>query len=421
MLFGIWRAATSLAAPLVRRYLDERRRTGREHPERWPERLGIDPSVRPDGPLVWIHAASVGESVSILPLLDRLQSLRPDLTLLLTTGTVTAATLMAERLPKGVLHRFAPVDLPKAVDRFLDRWRPDLALVVESELWPNLFAALERRGIALVVVNGRLGKSAFARWSWAKPIARRVLRPVRLVLAQTPEDARRYQALGAREVACPGNLKHAAAPLPVDEQRLDELRAVLGPRPVWLAASTHAGEEAVVARVHLALATAIPDLITIVIPRQPRRGAEIQTSLTGTGLVVVQRSAGSALPDHGIYLADTLGELGLFYRLCPVVFVGGSLVRHGGQNPLEPARLGCAVLFGPHVWNFTDIADGLIRSGAACEVVDDTALAEAVARLLADPVEATAMGEAAAAFARDQAGVLQHILEALVPLLPARR
>ena len=213
MLLAAWRVATRLSAPLVRRYLAKRLEGGREHATRWPERLGYDPSIRPTGPLVWLHAVSVGEALSILPLVEGLQKRWPTTALLVTTGTVASAVFMEQRLPKDVLHRFAPVDLPDVVDRFLDRWRPDLVLFVESELWPNTIGALERRNVPLVLVNGRLGLSAFRRWRWAKPVARRLLRPVKLVLAQSHVDAERFGLLGAANVRLPGNLKHAAPPL----------------------------------------------------------------------------------------------------------------------------------------------------------------------------------------------------------------
>jgi 3-deoxy-D-manno-octulosonic-acid transferase len=422
MLLTCWRVATSLAAPLVRGHLERRRGRGKEHPERWPERLGQDDSIRPDGPLVWIHAASVGESLSILPLLDGLLQLRPDLRFLVTTGTVTSAALMAKRLPDGVLHRFAPVDLPDVVARFLERWRPDLAMMVESELWPNMLSMLAERRTPTVLVNARMSVRSFRRWRWAGQSIARLLASFRLILAQSQQDAARLVALGAGRVVTPGNLKYAAPPLPAAPADLAAMQAALAGRPAWLAASTHEGEEVAAAEVHRALIGAFPSLLTVIAPRHPNRGADIAQALRKLGCRVAQRSRGEPMPaGQGIYLADTLGELGLLYRACPLVFVGGSLVRHGGQNPLEPARLGCAVLLGPHAWNFDEIARGLLAGSGAVQVENEAALAEQVGRLLADPPAAAQLGKAAARFAADRAGVLERMLDALLPILPARR
>jgi 3-deoxy-D-manno-octulosonic-acid transferase len=419
MLLDVWRLATRMAAPLVRGHLQQRRRRGKEHPERWPERLAIDDTQRPAGRLVWLHAASVGESLSILPLLDGLIQQRPDLRFLVTTGTVTSAALMARRLPDGVLHRFAPVDLPDVVERFLDRWRPDLAMMVESELWPNILATLARRAVPTVLVNARMSERSFRRWRLAGGSIAALLSSFRLVLAQSQADAGRLTALGAARVVTPGNLKYAAPPLPADGDELTALRAALAGRPTWLAASTHDDEELAAGQVHRALQGSFPDLVTIVVPRHPERGQAIAQSLAGAGLRVAQRSARQPPQAGMIYLADTLGELGLFYRACPLVFVGGSLVRHGGQNPLEPARLGCAVLLGPHVWNFDEIARGMIAGGAAIQVDSEAALAEQVGRLLADPARVETIGRAACRFAEERAGVLERMLAALAPVLPA--
>ncbi|HWL69870.1 MAG TPA: 3-deoxy-D-manno-octulosonic acid transferase [Geminicoccus sp.] len=418
MLLDVWRLATRIAAPLVRVHLQRRRRRGKEHPERWPERLAVDATRRPPGRLVWLHAASVGESLSILPLLDGLIQQRPDLRFLVTTGTVTSAALMAKRLPDGVLHRFAPVDLPDVVERFLDRWRPDLAMMVESELWPNILATLARRAVPTVLVNARMSERSFRRWRLAGSSIAALLGSFRLVLAQSQADAGRLTALGAGRVVTPGNLKYAAPPLPADEDELAALRTALDGRPAWLAASTHDGEELAAGQVHRALKSSFPDLVTVVVPRHPDRGQAIAQSLVSAGLPVAQRSAGQPPRAGAVYVADTLGELGLFYRACPLVFVGGSLVRHGGQNPLEPARLGCAVLLGPHVWNFDEIARGMIAGGAAVQVENEAALAEQVGRLLANPDRVEAVGQTACRFAEERAGVLERMLAALAPVLP---
>jgi 3-deoxy-D-manno-octulosonic-acid transferase len=415
MTAALYRAGTELLGPAIELWLRRRLARGKEDPARLPERLGRPGRERPPGRLVWLHGASVGEAMSVLPLIDRLLAARDDVSVLLTTGTVTSARLMAERLPRRAFHQFAPVDRPSAVRRFLDHWRPDLALWVESELWPNLVAETARSGAAMALVNARLSERSYRRWRRLGWLIRPMLSAFALTLAQSEADAARLRALGARDVRCFGNLKSAAPPLAADPAQLAELCAALGGRPRWLAASTHPGEEAIAVEVHRRLAPRLPGLLTVIAPRHPERGPELAQAL-GEG--VARRSAGEP-PDAGVYLADTMGELGLFYRLCPGVFVGGSLVPHGGQNPLEPARLGSAVLFGPHMRNFAEAEARLLATGAR-RVGDGPELAEAVGRLLAQPAEATRLGAALAAATAQDSGVLDAVAAALLPMLDAR-
>jgi 3-deoxy-D-manno-octulosonic-acid transferase len=364
---------------------------------------------------VWLHAASVGESLSLLPLVERLAA-RPGWHVLMTTGTVTSARLMAERLPQGALHQYIPVDRPAYVQAFLGHWRPDLVLWAESDFWPNLLDGIRRRAIPLVLVQGRISPKSFAGWKKARGFIGRMLSAFTLCLGQTPEDAKRLAALGAKRVGCVGNLKMAAPPLPADEAELARLRQAVGVRPLWLAASTHAGEEALAARVHLRLAECFPDLLTVIVPRHPQRGAEVRTEVTALGIEAGLRSDGDS-PRVPVYIADTMGELGLFYRLAPIVAMGKSLISQGGQNPFEPARLGAAVLFGPHMENFPEMAPAMVTAGAARQVADETALAEAVAALLADPAALAGARTAAETWAAAEAGVVDAVLGALSPLL----
>ncbi|MGE5517231.1 MAG: 3-deoxy-D-manno-octulosonic acid transferase [Bacteroidota bacterium] len=415
MIHGLYRTLTVLGGPLIGLYLKRRMARGKEDPDRFAERLGRPGLPRPDGRLVWLHAASVGESLSLLPLVERLAA-RPGWHVLMTTGTVTSAKLMAERLPAGVLHQFVPVDRPAYVRSFLDHWRPDLVLWAESDFWPNMLDSIRRRAVPLVLVQGRVSPGSFAGWQRARGFIGRVLSAFTLCLGQTPEDSRRLEALGAKNVQTLGNLKMAAQPLPADEAELARLRTAVAGRPLWLAASTHAGEEAAAARVHAALAGRIPGLLTVIAPRHPQRGAEIAAELAAMGCSVSLRSAGAA-PDGDIYVADTMGELGLFYRLAPVVFIGKSLVGQGGQNPFEPARLGAAVLFGPHMENFPEMAPAMIAAAAATLVADEAALVEAVAALLTDASALQRQRAAATAWADGEAGVLDAVLDALSPLL----
>jgi 3-deoxy-D-manno-octulosonic-acid transferase len=419
-MLGLYRTATDAVAPLVRLYLDHRLRRGKEDGGRLGERFGVASQPRPDGALVWVHAASVGESLSMLPLIERLRRDHPGITVLMTTGTVTSARLMASRLPDGALHQYVPLDRRPWVRRFIDHWRPDAVLWVESELWPNALAEIKARGVPLALVNARMSPRSFRGWRRFPRAARTLLGHFDLCLAQSEDDAAHLTALGAKRVLCRGNLKFAAAPLPADEMELARLSRAVGRRPVWLAASTHPGEETVVAEAHAALRRRHPDILTIVAPRHPARGAEIAAELGRTGRPVARRDASEpAARETEFYVADTMGELGIFFRVARVVFVGGSLVPHGGQNPLEPAKLGCALVFGPHMFNFRAIVEELAAARAADTVRDAIGLSDVVGGLLADPASLRARGAAANAIAAGKGGIVDDVLAELAPILPS--
>jgi 3-deoxy-D-manno-octulosonic-acid transferase len=383
----LWRAAGTVAAPFLGLMLRRRVRRGKEWADRLPERRGVDATPRPPGRLIWLHAASVGETMSVLPVVARLHA-EPGVTVLVTTGTLTSARLMAQRCP-DVLHRFAPLDVPRWVDRFLDHWRPDAAAFLESELWPTTLCACRARGVRMLLLNARMSARSQAGWGRAPGFARALLGAFEAVWAQSTADAARLQALGAHPVSARGNLKFAAAVLPVDSAELARLTAVLGDRPRWLAASTHEGEEAIAAAVHARLAPAHPGLVTIIAPRHPERGRALAESLAAP-----RRSAGDDPPGEGVWLADTLDELGLLFRLAPIVFVGKSLTSGGGQNPLEPARLGCAVAAGPLMENHAEAVAALGAVGALARPQDGAALADWVDLMLRDPAARQRMGEA---------------------------
>ena len=312
-----------------------------------------------------------------------------------------------------------PVDLPAAVNRFLDHWRPDLAIWVESELWPNLVLAAARRHVPMALVNGRMSAASAQGWARLPGLARGLMQAFAIIMAQSEADAERFRSLGARKVSVPGNLKVAAEPLAAEAQALARLQAALGTRPRWLAASTHAGEERIAAQAHLQLRDRHPGLITLIVPRHPARGGEIAAEMASLGLRVARRANGD-LPEArtDIYLADTLGELGLFYRAAPLAFVGNSLMPGGGHNPLEPARLGAMVLSGPRTANFTDAFAALVAGDAARIVADGEALTAAVASLLADPQVVAEAGARAAKIALADTAVLDRVLALLEPLLP---
>ena len=407
-LYGV---VTGLLEPLAPKILRARARDGKEDPARLGERLGRARTPRPAGPLVWLHGVSVGEAVSLLPLMDALRARRPGLNLLVTSGTVTSAQVLADRLPPGVIHQFAPVDAPGAVRRFLDHWRPDLGVFVESELWPNLILGARRRGVRLALVSARITEGSARGWARLPASARTLLSAFDAVLPQDAATEVRLTALGA--IVGPRlNLKHVGEPLPCDEAELARLRKAVGDRQVVLAASTHPGEEAIVAE---AVRQAAPDVLLIVAPRHPERGEALAAELQAP-----RRSAG-ALPDAGsVHVADTLGELGLFFRLADVVVMGGSFVPGiGGHNPLEPARLGCAIVTGPDVFNAADLYAEMTAEGAAIQVTGAEGLGQAARRLLDDPAAARRMGEVALAYAALQGRALETALAALDPLLPA--
>ncbi len=331
---------------------------GKEDPSRLGERYGRAGRERPVGRLVWVHAASVGETFAVLPLIRRLTA--DKLNVLLTTVTVTAAKIAAERLPAGAFHQFTPIDCKPWTEAFLDHWRPDLAIFVESEIWPQAIMSLAGHGIPLVIANARLSERSFKGWRRYPSIAAAMFSRVALCLAQSARDGERYRLLGAPRVVVTGNLKFDSPPPASTPEAVAALREAIGSRPVWVAASTHPGEEELVAEAHRVIAGTFPNLLTIIVPRHPERGADIAAAIAARGLGVARRKAGEAIaPDVSVYIADTLGEIGLFYRVAPVAFTGGSLVEHGGQNPIEPIGLGAAVVHGPHVHNFADIYEAL--------------------------------------------------------------
>ncbi|MGV8839513.1 MAG: 3-deoxy-D-manno-octulosonic acid transferase [Bauldia sp.] len=417
-LLSAYSLAGRAGIPFFPLYLRWRASTGREDPERFAERHGRPSAPRPAGPLVWIHAASVGETVAATSLIRRLMA--EGHFVLLTTVTVTGAKTAARIGGARIVHQYSPLDVRPWVDRFLRYWRPSVAIFVESEVWPVTTDQLVIRRIPHVIVNARMSEHSFDRWHSLGGASRRVFGRISLALAQTEADATRIATLGARRVEVLGNLKFDAPPPDAPPEALAALRAAIGDRPVWLAASTHPGEEDIAAQAHDRLKGAWPRLLTIVVPRHPERGPALGELLRGGGRAVSLRSRGEPLPaGDGILLADTLGELGLFYRVAAVSFVGGSLVPRGGQNPIEPVRLGSAVVHGPDTPNFAAVYGALDAGGGAVIVRDAGALAAAVGHLLAEPEERRLQGEAAERALRPFSGALDRTLAALAPFLAA--
>ncbi|WP_372885561.1 3-deoxy-D-manno-octulosonic acid transferase [Shimia sp.] len=381
----LYRMLATLAAPLALR-MARKRFAARQGPmARFGERNGHASQPRPGGRLIWMHTVSVGEFLSVLDLLHELDA--PDLSLLVTTTTSSAADLAARRLPQGVIHQFAPLDTPMAVRRFLDHWRPDLAAFVESEIWPNQIVMAAERGIPAVLLNARLSASSLRAWGRVPATASALLGRFARIMTQSDDTRRALESLGAPAaiLETTGDMKAAAAPLPFDAAEAAALHHRIGSRPLWVAASTHDGEEGAVSAAHRQLCAAHPDALLILVPRHPERGDAIEALLRAEGWRLARRSAGAApTEEQQIYLADTLGETGLWYHLAPLVFVAGSLTPVGGHNPYEPAHFGCAILHGPLHANFKQAYDTLGREEACLGVADANDLGRAL-RALLDP------------------------------------
>ena len=385
MSVSIYRAMTWVCTPLIRRYLDRRLKSGKEDIMRFNERMGIASRPRPEGPLVWIHAASIGESLSMTSLIDRLIHEYPKITILMTSGTVSSARLIIDRLPATVIHQYIPVDRVPWVKRFLDFWHPDLVLWVESEFWPTVLSEIKSRRIPSFLMNARISAASVQGWKRAPWMIRRLLETFELCMAQTELDAGRLRVLGAKNVACPGNLKFAASPLPADQKMLTALDASIAGRPRWVVFSTHAGEDEVIADAHEILIKNFPDIFTVIIPRHPERAASIEQLLLNRKLSVSVRSKTDPVDASiSFLLGDTIGELGLFFRITDIAVVGGTLIPHGGQNPIEPARLGCAIVHGPHMENFLAVQSELLTAGASVIVHTAEELALEIGTLLSN-------------------------------------
>ena len=401
------------------RTLRRRLAEGKEDAARLGERQGIASRARPDGPLIWLHAASVGESLSLLEMIRRMGAERPDLHFLLTTGTVTSATLLATRLPDRTIHQFVPMDVRPWVRRFLDHWAPDLVVLAESELWPALIVECDRRAMPLALINARMTEASFRRWRRAgRGAVRAMLARMAHVQAQDEASAGRLRALGLPEdrLEVTGTLKEGSAALPHDEGERARLAAVTSDRQLWLAASTHPGEEAMALDAHAHAVRSWHRLLLVLAPRHPERGDEIEAALHEGGWSVARRSRGEEIgPLTQVYLADTMGEMGLWYRLCPVSFVGGSLVGVGGHNPFEPAALGSAILHGPNVENFAEIYARLRAAGAAREVTA-ARLGPMLAAVL-EPDEAARLAHAAWEVCSAGSEVTERALDLLFAML----
>lgn len=415
---SVYAALTGLLEPVAPALLRRRAARGKEDPARLPERMGRAGLPRPDGPLVWLHGVSVGEATSLLPLVATLRERRPDVAILVTSGTVTAAQMLARRLPPGVIHQHQPIDTPRVVRRFLDHWRPGLAVFVESELWPNLIQEAQARGVRLALLSARITEKTARGWARFPVAAHAIFSAFDLILPQDEATEARIGRLGGA-TGPRLNLKQAAAPLPVDAAELQRLREGAAGRPVVLAASTHPGDEALVAEAFREATRDGPPALLVVAPRHPDRGPAVAAELAAS-LRVARRAAGEPLTaGTQAYVADTLGEMGTLYALSDVVVMGGAFQPGiGGHNPLEPAQAVRPILTGPHAFNAQSLYADLFAEAAAIEAPDAAALARHIRGLIAFPHIARRMGEAARSYAARHDGGLGEAMGRLQPLLP---
>ncbi|MBE6453512.1 MAG: 3-deoxy-D-manno-octulosonic acid transferase [Alphaproteobacteria bacterium] len=413
MFIKIYNALITILYPLViKGYIDKRKKIGKEDVARFNERIGRPKMPRPEGKLFWLHGASVGESVSMLPLINKILETYPDSHVMVTTGTVTSADVMQKRLPERAFHQFIPIDNPVFTTRFVKYWHPDVALWFESEFWPAVLSSIKRKNIPVILINGRISNKTFKRWQQFDFVCKEILNCFSLCLGQSDEDAYRLKVLGAKEAICLGNLKYAGLPLPIDEKNKKDMQKQIGNRPLWLACSTHDDEEVRIAKVHKRLKEKFPDLLTIIVPRHPNRGAPVAEEINKLELTTALRSKGEKLgPKTDIYIGDTIGEVGLWYDLAKIVFIGGSLIPHGGQNFIEPSRVRDAVIVGPHMHNFTDAMNRAKKADAIMQVSDTMELQELLEQLLENETLLDAKCSLAYNWAASETKVLDGIMD----------
>lgn len=424
MLYPVYSFLAQWGAPFfLKRLLKRRLQQGKEVEGRVQERFGQASRPRPAGPLVWLHGASMGEAAATLSLVDRFLDIYPNIHVLVTSGTTSSAAMLEARLPDRAFHQFLPLDVPRWAAAFLDHWRPDLALFMESEIWPNLLGALDKKRTPVCLVNGALSPRSRDLWKKFPRTARTIFSTFSCILTQGPDTEAFFREMlsNSASVHQTGNLKFAAPLLPDDPGERQLLASEILGRPFWLAASTHPGEEALIAEAHSQLKKTYPNLLTLLVPRHPERRTTIVKELETIGGLNLQcrRQGGPLLPATDLYLIDTFGELGILYRLSEIVFLGGSLVPIGGHNLVEPARLGCALLHGPHMSNQQEMTAFFKAQGATEQVQDASSLAHAVARLLKDPSLRQERAEKALKGAMAQNSVLDRVWSALAPYTSA--
>lgn len=413
MFIKIYNALITILYPLViKRYINKRKENGKEDVKRFNERVGRPTMKRPEGKLIWLHGASVGESVSMLPLIQRVLDSYPDAHVMVTTGTVTSADVMQKRLPERAFHQFIPIDNPIFTTRFVKHWHPDVALWFESELWPAMLSSIKRKNIPLILINGRISNKSFKRWQQFDFICKELLSCFTLCLGQSEEDAYRLRVLGAANSICLGNLKYAGLPLPIDEVKREEFVSQTQNRRIWLASATHDDEEVRIAKIHKRLKEKFPNLLTVIAPRHPQRGEDIQKKINNLELKTALRSRNEKItPQTDVYIADTIGEMGIWYDVINIVFIGGSLIPHGGQNFMEPSRVRDAVIVGPHMHNFTDAMNRAKKADAIIQITDTEELQDMITQLFENKELLDAKRSLAYNWATSEAKVLEGIMD----------
>lgn len=419
MLLSLYSGLTSLSAPLLKGLLKKRLKKGKEDPNRWQEKMGLYQKKRPDGSLIWFHGASVGESLSIISLIYLIKDLHPDANILVTTGTRTSAQLMETKLPEGTFHQFAPLDHPQWVNKFLEYWKPDLALWVESELWPNLLQATQKRHIPAFLLNARMSQKSFKNWQYASGFCRKILSTFTEILAQTEEDADRLRKLSDRPVFKLDNLKYSAPRPDFNIDTVQQIAPFFQDHKSWIFASTHKGEEELGLYAHQILRSKYPDFQTMIIPRHPERGQEIRKLAKSYNLDAHQRSKGELPSPDGLYIADTLGELTNLLFLSPITVMGGSLTPHGGHNPFEPAQIGRALIVGPHMFNFKEMMHHLRQNDACIELKNANDLSEELEKLISNKERQGKLSQHAEHLCTSLSRSLSEYYLKLKPYLPA--
>jgi len=370
---------------VANRKLEARLKAGKEDPNRINERRGQTPNIRPEGEVIWFHAASVGESIALLGLIENIVEERPLTNILITTGTTASANLINTRLPKKTIHQYVPLDIGEFVRNFLDHWRPNLAVFTESELWPCLIATAHAKKVPLILINARISRKSFSKWKWLKGLVSSILSKFDIILCQDENTAKFIRKLSKSKIdpKVVGSLKESAPPLPFSEEDRSVISNQIGSRPIWLAASTHEREELMMAEAHEYARRFSRRLLLIIVPRHPNRGKKICSDLRNLGWQVSLRSGGEKINNYTeIYIADTFGEMGLWYRISSISFLGGSMTEVGGHNPFEPATLGSAILHGPHVWSAAEAYEELGKVKASLQVKNPEELSQAIVDLL---------------------------------------
>ena len=417
-LIRAYSGLTKVIAPALPLWLKRRALKGKEDPERQGERFGIASRPRPEGQLFWMHGASVGEVTMLLPIIERVLDEYPAANVLITSGTTTSADLLGKRLPERACHQYIPLDTPKAVNAFLDHWKPDVALWAESEIWPNLLMQTKARSTPMALINARMSEKSVQGWFKRRKSAQGLFGCFDVIIAGDEATANGLSWLLGKEIQSAGSLKEAAPALPVDTVALAMLEAQIGERPVWCAASTHKGEEEIILAAHKDVRKDHPNALLILALRHPERRDEVLAIMTPEKTAV--RTLGQAISGKtSAYIIDSIGEMGLAYTLSDVTFVCGSLVKGlMGHNPLEPARFGNAVMTGAHISSFADSYMSMIAFDAAQRILSPTMVGHAVSELFSDPAALARQQSLALEYAQSRFAVLDFVWDKLTPVLP---